>query len=280
MAAIQKEVAQHKNKRKQATIATSIDRYEVYEAAVQNVEEQCGFIDHTFKAISNRKARSFREDFCGTASASCEWVRLDRKNFAIGVDIDPEVLDWGRDHRLSKLREKQKQRVKLICGDVLELHDEPVDVVGAFNFSYWIFDTRAALRRYFETVHGNLNPDGVFFLDAFGGYDAFRELREKMKFDGFTYIWDQARYSPVTGRMETHIHFKFPDKSVMKKAFSYNWRLWTLPEIREVLMEAGFRKPTVYFEHRDEYGEGLGEWYSDSKGTADSAWVANITAEK
>jgi hypothetical protein len=67
---------------------------------------------------------------------------------------------------------------------------------------------------------------------------------------------------------------------MLKKAFSYNWRLWTLPEIREILEEAGFRNPTVYFEYRDEDGEGLGEWYSESKGAADSAWVANITAEK
>jgi len=67
---------------------------------------------------------------------------------------------------------------------------------------------------------------------------------------------------------------------MMKKAFSYSWRLWTLPEIREILDEAGFRNSTVYFEYRDDDGEGLGEWYAESKGEADSAWVANITAEK
>jgi SAM-dependent methyltransferase len=280
MAAVRKKKTRRMQKHAQQRIAQKVDRYEIYEAAVQNVGEQCSFIDHMFKTIRDRKARSFREDFCGTASASCEWVRLGRKRSAVGVDIDQEVLGWGRDHRLSKLKEKQRLRVRLIQGDVMEVRAEPVDVVGAFNFSYWIFDTRAELRRYFETVHGNLKPDGVFFLDAFGGYDAFRELKEKMKFAGFTYIWDQARYSPVTGKMETHIHFKFPDGSMLKKAFSYNWRLWTLPEIREILEEAGFRNPTVYFEYRDENGDGLGEWYSESKGAADSAWVANITAER
>jgi SAM-dependent methyltransferase len=276
----QKKNAPRTQKRKQSTIAETVDRYEIYEAAVQNVEEECSFIDYTFKNIRNKKARSFREDFCGTASAACEWIRLGPKNFAIGIDIDPAVLDWGRAHRLNTLTQKQKQRVKLIQGDVREVQAEPVDVVAAFNFSYWIFDTRAELRRYFETVYGNLKPDGVFFLDAFGGYDAFRELKEKMKFDGFTYIWEQAQYSPVTGRMKTHIHFKFPDGSMMKKAFSYSWRLWTLPEIQEILEEAGFRNSTIYFEYRDDDGEGLGEWFPELKGAADSAWVANITAEK
>jgi hypothetical protein len=66
----------------------------------------------------------------------------------------------------------------------------------------------------------------------------------------------------------------------MKKAFSYEWRLWTLPEIREVLEEAGFQNTTVYFEFRDDDGEGLGEWYAESEGDADAAWIANITAEK
>ena len=280
MAAIQKAKSARTKELKRLSIAETVDRYELYEAAVQNVEEQCSFIDYTFTKINGRKARGFREDFCGTASASCEWVRLGPKRFAIGVDLDQAVLDWGREHRLSKLTRKQRRRVSLIHDDVMQAKASPVDAVGAFNFSYWIFDTRAELRRYFEAVYENLKPDGMFFLDAFGGYDAFRALKEKMKFEDFTYIWDQARYSPVTGRMETHIHFKFPDGSMMKKAFSYSWRLWTLPEIREILDEAGFRNSTVYFEYRDDDGEGLGEWYAESKGEADSAWVANITAEK
>lgn len=264
----------------QLKIAETVDKYELYEAAVQNVAEECNFVDYMFKSIRGRSARTFREDFCGTASASCEWVRLGSKHFAIGVDIDPTVLKWAREHRLSQLTQKQQQRVNLILGDVMEVQTEPVDALGAFNFSYWIFDTRDELLRYFRAAHGNLKPDGVFFLDAFGGYDAFRELKEKETFDDFTYIWDQARYWPVTGKMQTHIHFKFPDGSRLKKAFSYQWRLWTLPEIREILEEAGFRKSTVYFEYRDECGEGLGEWYAESKGDADPAWIANITAEK
>jgi SAM-dependent methyltransferase len=267
-------------KRERPTIAETSDRYELYEAAVQNVAEQCHLMDYMFQSIRGRKPISFREDFCGTASASCEWVRMGPKRFSIGVDNDPEVLEWGRKNRLSKLTSGQQQRVTLIEGDVREAQKSLVDVVGASNFSYWIFDTRAELRRYFETVYANLKPDGVFFLDAFGGFDAFRELKEKMKIDNFTYIWDQAKYAPVTGKMQTYIHFKFPDGSKLKRAFSYTWRLWTLPEILEVLTEAGFRQSTVYFEFKDDDGEGLGEWYAETEGDADAAWIATITAEK
>jgi len=57
-------------------------------------------------------------------------------------------------------------------------------------------------------------------------------------------------------------------------------RLWMLPEIRDLLAEAGFLNINVWFEHRDEKGKGLGEWYPDTEGRADPAWVANISAEK
>ena len=80
--------------------------------------------------------------------------------------------------------------------------------------------------------------------------------------------------------MRTHIHFKFPDGSRIKKAFTYEWRLWTAPEIRELLLEAGFRNPTVYWEGEDEDGEGNGEFSPEARGEADLAWIAYIVAEK
>lgn len=260
-------------------MAESADLYELYEAAVQNVPEQIRFIDMTFEEIRGRQPLSFREDFCGTASAACEWVRQGKNRFAFGVDLDQEVLEWGRSNRMGRLGKRQRQRIALMHGDVRKVETPPVDVIGAFNFSYWIFQERAELLRYFKTVYQNLAPDGVFFLDAFGGYSALKTIREKMDFDGFTYVWDQARYHPVTGYMQTHIHFRFPDGSKLKKAFSYEWRLWTLPELRELLLEAGFQNPTVRFEHLDDEGEGLGLWYPDNCGTPGSAWIANITAE-
>ncbi len=260
-------------------MADRADLYELYEAAVQNVPEQVRFIDTTFEEIRGRKPLSFREDFCGAASAACEWVRQGKNRYAFGVDIDREVLDWGRSNRIGKLGKRQQQRITLMQGDVRTVETPPTDVVGAFNFSYWIFQERAEMRRYFETVHENLGPDGVFFLDAYGGFDALKEVKEKMKFKGFTYVWEQARYCPVTGTMQTYIHFRFPDGSRLKKAFSYEWRLWTLPELQELLLEAGFHNPTVRFEYFDDDGEGLGLWYLDTCGEASSAWIANITAE-
>jgi SAM-dependent methyltransferase len=263
-----------------ATMAERADLHELYEAAVQNVEEECKFVSNTFEKIRGRKALSFREDFCGTASAACEWTRLGPQHTAVGIDIDAEVLQWGRDNRLNRLNTDELARIRLVEGNVLEAESEPVDVVGAFNFSYWIFQTRPLMLEYFGKIRDSLKPDGVFFLDAFGGYEAYEEMKEKTKYDEFSYIWEQARYSPVTGEIDCYIHFKFPDKSKLKRAFSYTWRLWSLPEITELLAEAGFKNPTVYWEGTDKDGDGDGVFTPDAHGEADAGWIAYIVAEK
>jgi len=262
------------------TMAEDADIHELYEAAVQSVEPEVEFLQKTFRELRGRDAKSFREDFCGTASASCEWVRTGEDHFAIGVDIDADVLDWGRKNRVGRLPETKRPRVQLLNDDVMNAATSQVDIVGAFNFSYWIFDTRDQLRRYFERVREALVDDGVFFLDAYGGSEAYVTQKEKTKFDGFTYIWDQAEFEPVTGRTVCHIHFKFPDGSRIKRAFTYEWRLWTLPELREVLEEAGFSDVAVYWEGEDEDGEGNGEFSPDATGEPDLAWIAYLVAQR
>ena len=262
------------------TMAQQADIHELYEESVQNVEHEVEFMQTTFKEIRGRTAHVFREDFCGTASASCQWVRQGEAFQAIGVDIDPAVLEWGRRNRLGRLPAAEQARVSLIEDDVMAADTQPADVLAAYNFSYFIFDTRDKLRAYFERAYGALKDDGVFFVDLFGGPEAQEEMREKTKHKGFTYTWHQAKFHPVTHFIRCHIHFRFKDGSKIKRAFTYEWRLWSAPEIREVLGEAGFKKTTLYWEGEDEDGEGNGEFTPEEKGEADLAWIAYIVAEK
>lgn len=272
-----KNATARKNKRRMADEA---DIHELYEESVQNVEHEVEFMQQTFEKLRGRKARSLREDFCGTASAACEWAKQGEDYYAIGVDIDPDVLAWGRENRVGRLPTADQPRVKLIESDVMTVETPPQDVISAFNFSYWIFDTRDKMRTYFERVRETLKDDGIFFVDMFGGSEAWEETKEKTKLDGFTYIWEQAVFHPVTNFMRCYIHFKFPDGSKLKKAFTYEWRLWTAPELIELLYEAGFSKATVYWEGEDEDGEGNGEFTPEDEGSADYAWIAYIVAEK
>lgn len=263
------------------SMAKQADPHELYELAVQDPPTEYEFIIKNFRRIRGRAPAIMREDFCGTAAMSCEWVRQRRNNVAIGVDLDGSVLQWARDHNVAKLSPSQRQRVSLVQNDVLSAKTEPADIALAMNFSYFIFEERATLRRYFRRVRDALVDDGVLFLDAFGGYEAFREMSESTEFDHFSYIWDQARYDPITGRMQCYIHFRFPDGSRLRKAFSYQWRMWTLPEIQELLIEVGFRNVTVYWQGTDtETNEGNGVFEPAEHGDADPAWICLISAEK
>ncbi|MFZ9053524.1 MAG: class I SAM-dependent methyltransferase [Woeseiaceae bacterium] len=268
------------NKTKKPTMADKADIHELYEESVQNVANEVEFLSKTFRAVTGRTGYLFREDFCGTASLACEWAKQGPEFSAIGVDIDPSVLDWGRKNRVGRLDTADQTRVSLIESNVLTVETPKVDLLAAFNFSYWIFEERATMLNYFRRCFAALKDDGVLFLDMFGGAESFEETKEKTKHDGFTYIWDQAEFYPVTNHMQCYIHFKFPDGSKLKRAFSYAWRLWTAPEIRDLLMEAGFSNVTVYWEGEDEDGEGNGEFTPNDKGEADLAWIAYIVAEK
>jgi 5-carboxymethyl-2-hydroxymuconate isomerase len=260
------------------------DRHRLYELAVQDAGAEVAFVDRTFRRLRGRPAETLREDFCGTAAVCGEWVRTRRSRRAWGVDLNAEVLDWGRRNNLSRLTPEQAARVKLLQDDVMLIETEPVDALLAMNFSYWTFKDRPTLGRYFRRAHDALGGDGVLFLDAFGGYDAFRELEEPREIDEagwrFTYIWDQARFDPVSNHLLCHIHFAFPDRSRIDNAFTYDWRLWTLPELRELLDEVGFARVTVYWQGFDREGEPSGRFRAVTKGEADAGWIVYITAEK
>lgn len=271
-----------KNKKQnKPTMAEQADRHVLYEESVQCVEAEIDFVDATFTELRGRTAKHLREDFCGTANTSCEWVRRRNTNQAVGIDLDTEVLEWGREHNVGKLKPAQAKRIELRNEDVLEAETGIMDIVLAMNFSYWLFEERPVLRNYFERIRATLADDGILFLDAFGGYEAPRVLKERTKFKNHTYIWEQAYFNPINNHMRCHIHFKMKDGSKLEKAFSYEWRLWSLPEIRELLLEAGFSKATVYWQGDDEEtDEGDGEFYPAEEGEADAGWLAYIVAEK
>lgn len=273
--------SRQKKHRKHVSLAETADKNELYEESVQNPEFETEFVAGIYRKTRGKDACSLREDFCGTANAACEWVKRNPANTSIGVDLDPGVLSWGRKRHIERLKPAQAARISLLNQNVLDARTEPADIVLAMNFSYWCFKTRTLLRQYFRKVHDSLKDDGIFFLDAYGGYEAYEEMEEETEFDDFTYVWDQAEYDPVTGHVKTHIHFRFPDGSALSPAFTYDWRLWSLPEIRELLAEAGFGKVTVYDQVWDyELDEAADEFVPVEKMDADPAWVVYLVAEK
>ena len=261
--------------------AANSDRHELYELAVQEVVSECDFIDKTWRKLRGRLASTLREDFCGTAKACTEWARRRKDNHAVGVDLDESVILWGEHRHRSNLPESISSRITILQADVMAVETPKVETIVAMNFSYFIFKKRETLVKYFRRVHESLADDGLFFCDAYGGSEAHSEVEEERHLDGFTYVWDQNKYNPITGDVVNHIHFRFPDGSEMKRAFTYEWRLYSLPEIQDMLREAGFENVTIYWEGTNhKTGEGNGVFKPSTRGEACAGWIAYLVAEK
>lgn len=233
--------------------AKKADRHDLYQRSVQATDVEVAFIDKVFRKYRQRKPFTMREDFCGTALLSCTWAASHKQRRAVGVDIDPEVLAWGEKNNLASIGEAS-ERVTLLQQDVRRPTREKFDLVNAFNFSYWVFKDRATLRDYFSCVKRSLVKDGAFMLDLYGGWEAQQEKRTKRSIGGgCKYVWDQGEVDPITHDVVNRIHFEFKGGARLRNAFVYEWRLWSLAEIRELLEEAGFSKVIVYWQDEGRY---------------------------
>ena len=63
----------------------------------------------------------------------------------------------------------------------------------------------------------------------------------------------------------------------LRRAFRYDWRMWTLPEIRELLAEAGFRHSRVHLQDwDDDAGEALSTYSPSARFENQSGWLAYV----
>lgn len=238
---------------------------------------EISFCNRIFKKAYGRSPLSLREDFCGTALLATAWVKSDAKRTATGVDFDPQVLKWGNTHNVQPLGAESK-RIQLLHQDVRENVPGKFDVAMAFNFSYFTFKARADLKKYFQSVRRSLKSDGMFLLDHYGGPETQDALVEETRHKDFVYLWEQCRYNPIDASITNHIHFRFRDGSMLKKAFSYDWRLWQLMELKDLLVEVGFEHLDVYWEGEDGEGGGNGIFRVRSKAPNDPCWNAYLVA--
>lgn len=267
--------------RRRPTQAQRADRHALYERAVQEPEADIDFALDVFREEFGRRPYRLREDFCGTAALCRDWVRAHRRNRAWGVDLDPEVLAWGRAHNVDPLPPAARRRLTLVQGDVRKVDPGPVDIVLAQNFSYFIFTPRRELVRYFRAAWRHLDDEGLLIIDAYGGPQSIQARLEETEHEDFTYVWDQDDFDPITQMARCYIHFKFPDGSKLERAFTYEWRMYAIPEIREALEEAGFAASRVYWEGTDpDTQEGDGVYRPAESADADEAWVCYLAAFK
>ncbi len=203
----------------------------------------------------------------------------------MGVDLDRQTLKWAQEHHTLP------PSVELVCDNVLHRSEPRADIIGAFNFSYCAFKTREALRAYAANSYHALVEDGILVMDIFGGQKAMGELKEKRwveagrAVDGtaiprFKYIWEQRRFNAINHHLTCMIHFHIKKGPNINKAFVYDWRLWTIPELTDILQEAGFEKVVFYGHGWFKDGSSNDRFAKRSYYANEDGWLGYIVAIK
>lgn len=269
-----------------------VDKYRLYEAAVQDANQQVGIAEQVYKENFHSEPQVLKEDFCGTSWISCEWVTRGEHRESFGLDIDVEALEVGEYLHRRHLAPEQRKRVKLMRQNVLQPTAKKADAVAACNFSYFIFQQRGELLDYFHAAYESLKSNGVFLLETAGGpgfveapYKEARSIKhsagKKKGKKWFRYTWHQRSFDPQYRRGLYSIHFELANGKKWKDAFVYDWRIWTIPEVRDVLLEVGFDDVQVYWEEDDPDEEGYPIYSRREQGDSEfDTWIVYIVGVK
>ncbi len=232
-----------------------MDIHDLYELCVQSP----GHLAPMLRAIHGGSPAVLGEDFSGTGALCRVWADGGPSARAIAVDRDPAVLERARHGRVAT--------VAVDVRDAGRLRGLKADVVFAGNFSIGYLHTRGELLAYLRVARERVGDRGVFVCDTYGGASAFvpgvveRAHRVPAgRYPGVAdgsrvlYSWEQREADPLTGRVRDVLHFRLesPGKDGPEivgewpEAFVYEWRLWSVPELREAMLEAGFASTEVY----------------------------------
>ncbi len=256
------------------------DIHKLYEWSVQDPDQEITFGLERFRQRRGKEPRIWREDFCGTALVASRWVKDHPERYSIGLDLDQDTLDWALKHNVAPLG-KDAERVDLRKEDVRVFTEPKADIISAMNFSYFVLFPLSELAEYFSAVRRSLSPDGIFILDCYGGWESQQIVKEKRFVEGpegsFGYIWHQADYDAVNNRTLCHIHFDFKKGKRWRKAFTYDWRLYTPAEVRDALTMAGFARIETYWDF--EKDENACDYRPAIRAQNTPGWIAYIVAE-
>lgn len=217
-----------------------MDKHDLYEMCAQSPERDAPLL----AAIHGGDPQIFGEDFAGAGATSRAWTGLIPGGSAFAVDHDPEVLE----------RLADAPGVTPRACDVMDA-DDPCDILFVGNFSICELHTRPELVAYFRHALRRLRSGGMIACDLYGGSDAYtlgtlEDDHEAPDGSKISYTWEQRHADPTTARVVNAMHFviESPDgeRTELRDAFVYDWRLWTIMELREAMEEAGFSKTEVY----------------------------------
>lgn len=220
-------------------MAMRLDKFDLYTLCVQDPPRMAEFLG----AVHGGAARTLRDDFAGPGAIARAWVAMSRHRRAVAIDLDPVPLKkLGR-----------SASVKGLVADVRKAKAK-ADIICALNFGVCELHTRRDLLAYLKQARASLETKGVLVCDLYGGTDSFTRSTssKRIRIDRSTigrYRWVQEGGDVATGRVRNRIDFTMQAGSHTTRfpsAFTYDWRLWSIPELSDAMMDAGFASVEIH----------------------------------
>lgn len=232
------------------------DALECYELCVQSPRHVAAFL----RAAHGNEPDHLREEFCGTAAVSRRWAGEGGR--AVAIDFDEPTLA-----RAAELAATSgvSPRIRFRHDDCIRptqpTASDAADIIFVGNFSIGYIHTRTDLLEFLHRTRDILSRGlggfggGIFACDTYGGAGAFRLGGIQRQHPGragevIHYTWVHEAADPATSMVRNSISFRVvKDGEVVQewpRAFVYEWRLWSIVELREAMLEAGFTGVEVY----------------------------------
>lgn len=248
------------------------DRFECYELCVQSPRHVVGFLRALFLTENGSDPQVLGEDFSGTCAVSRRWCKELDNARAVCVDLDADALTWARARAADDAVAANIDFVRADCfaetssgtrGAAPAARNTPCDVCFVGNFSIGYAHDRATLVRYLSRTRERLLAarhgfsGGVFACDTYGGAGAFalggiERTHPGRRGEVIRYAWAHEMADPATSMVLNSISLRVErDGEIIAeypRAFEYHWRLWSIAELREAMLEAGFQRTSVYLE--------------------------------
>lgn len=181
------------------------------------------------------------------------------------LDADASVIEEARKRAVSDPT-VDAAGMEFIVSDALlaplpRLPADGADVVFVGNFSVGEIHDRGRLMEYLRRVLARLRSGGIFVCDTYGGESAWRtgslrrihhapssergnDYQPSQTSTRVHYTWEQRAADPFTARVVSALHFRVEEQGEIVQeltdAFVYHWRIWSVPELRDAMHEAGF----------------------------------------
>lgn len=272
-------------------MTTPLSRHELYERCVQSPRHLVPFL----RAVHGGEPCVLGEDFAGTAALSILWADRSDDCRAVAIDLDDEALRHHPGHprvlrRCMDVMEANDPADVIFVGNFsIGYRRSRAELVAYLKHARGRLATNAtepgasATGRSLDAPHDFRRPvahapgsvgrtahhaPGVFICDTYGGESAFltgQVHRDHWIPEGphadkrIRYTWEQRHADPLTGMVTDVLHFRVEKGGVIEQeifdAFVYEWRLWSVPELRDAMLEAGFTATEVYAKTADAVDE-------------------------